>query len=119
MPLSGRPPFATLVCLRHGDLEPRYALAAVGRTDAALDPAAAEREAKAVETLARFRPAKVLSSDRRRCEGTAARVAALADCPHAARRDLRERDFGRWDGREWPALVAEDPRGAAAFLNAF
>ncbi len=35
-----RPPFATLLCLARGPLAPPYEQAAVGRTDAPLDPAA-------------------------------------------------------------------------------
>lgn len=116
---SDRAVFATILCLRHGPLEPKYEQAAVGRTDAAIDPSATDREARAVEALASFHPERVVSSDRRRCEETAMKIASAAGAPHGVRRDLRDRDFGAYEGRQWPELVAEDPAGTVAFLNAF
>jgi probable phosphoglycerate mutase len=116
---SERPVFATVVCLRHGPLEPRYEQAAIGRTDAAPDPAAAAREAIAVETVAAFQPERVLSSDRRRCEDVARKIAAACGAPHGARRDLRDRDFGTFEGKPWPELAATRPAETLAFLNAF
>src|SRR5690349_14131191 len=110
---------ATIVCLRHGPLDRRFEQAAIGRTDAPLDEGAAEREERVVAAAAAFKPVRVLSSDRRRCAGTAAKIAAAAGATHGARRDLRDRDFGRFEGRNWPDLVAAEPDLATTFLNAF
>lgn len=116
---AARPPFATVVALVHGPLDARHEGAAVGRTDAALAPDVAAREAAAIAAVARFAPVRVLSSDRRRCESTAAKIAAAAGVSHGARRDLRDRDYGRFEGRVWPEIVASEPAAATAFLNAF
>jgi ribonuclease H / adenosylcobalamin/alpha-ribazole phosphatase len=116
---SDRPPFASIVCLHHGPVDRRYAQAVIGRTDVPLDVTAENREARAIEAVLRFRPVRVVSSDRKRCETTAAKIAAAANVSHGARRDLRDRDYGSFEARLWPELIAAEPARAAAFLNAF
>jgi alpha-ribazole phosphatase len=114
-----RPPFATILCLARGPLAPPYEQAAVGRTDAPLDPAAAERDVRAAAAVAAFRPVRVVAADRKRCVATAERIADASGATFAKRRELRDRDFGAFEGRPWPAIVAADPVAAVAFLNAF
>lgn len=117
--VPGRAAFATIVCLRHAAVVAAHRNTALGWTDAATDPAEAEREAIALKAVAAFKPSHVLAADRQRTSAAATKLAELAGATVALKRELRERNFGRWDGLAWPGIVGKDPDAAAAFLNAF
>ncbi|MFM8578019.1 MAG: histidine phosphatase family protein [Planctomycetaceae bacterium] len=56
------------------------------------------------------RPRLVVASDLGRCRELATRIAAACDCPLHIDPNLREMNFGEWEGRSWDALAREDRR---------
>ena len=54
------------------------------------------------------RPQRVVASDLGRCRELAVSIAAACDCPVEFDPNLREMNFGEWEGRSWDALAAED-----------
>jgi len=54
------------------------------------------------------RPRRVVASDLGRCRELATRIAAACDCPLEFDPNLRELDFGEWEGRSWDALAREE-----------
>lgn len=58
----------------------------------------------------------VLASDLDRCLGVAGEVADQLSVPLHPSSDLRELDFGQWEGLTWDEVVAEYPAQQAAWL---
>jgi broad specificity phosphatase PhoE len=119
VPTSPRKVFGTLVCVTHGPLETHLEQAAIGSLDAPPSIEAETLEPTVAATLAAFSPDATLSSDAARCARPAARIAEAAGVRHVVKKALRARDFGRFEGRLWPRIVAEEPKEAVAFLRAF
>ncbi len=86
-----------------------------GQSDAALSPRGEAQSVAAAEWFARSFPAAdlVVSSDLTRCRALAERLTPRPLLAPA----LREQDMGRWDGREWERLTAEDPAGTTAYWD--
>ncbi|SCD28203.1 probable phosphoglycerate mutase [Streptomyces sp. TverLS-915] len=108
-------PPTTFVLLRHG----ATALTAHGRfsgSGAREDPPLADAgraQAAAVATYLRGTPVDtVVSSPLRRCRETAAALGL----PYAVEEDLRETDFGTWEGLTFTEARAQDPDAFAAWL---
>jgi broad specificity phosphatase PhoE len=89
--------------------------AALGWSEPPLSEEGVE-EARAVAARLSARPVDaVYSSDLERARATAVIVAAAHDLEVVASADLRELDFGAWEGRELAALWREHPDQARAW----
>lgn len=101
---SARPGTAStdVVLLRHGDtrLTPERRFSGTGSGDPGLSPVGRDQARRAAEgALLRSTPfAALVCSPLRRCRETAAVVAAELDLPVSVEVDLREADFGAWEG---------------------
>ena len=101
-----------LILVRHGELEERYRGRYVGRTDAPLS-ARGRRQALALAgPLAGLPEAVFWVSPLARARETAA-IALGADRPCPIDGDLREIDFGAWEGMSFGEIVAADPSAVA------
>ena len=89
-----------LFLIRHG--RPLRAGVCYGQTDVPCEPVPDRLIWEAA------RPRRVLASDLGRCRELAARIAAACDCPLEFDPNLREMDFGEWEGRTWDALAREE-----------
>lgn len=98
-----------LVLVRHGEAgheQVRY----VGKTDVPLSPQGrlhSERLAKSIKKMA---CTHALSSPLRRCLETAEVLLKGTDLMLEQDPDLREIDFGRWEGLTFQEIVARDPQ---------
>ncbi len=61
----------------------------------------------------------IYSSDLRRAVQTATSLAAAFAVPCTISRDLREIDFGSWDGLTWTQIESTDPDYARRWVDAF
>ena len=98
-----------LILIRHGDLGERFRGRYIGRTDAPLS-AEGRRQAEALAgPLARLPDGAslVVSPLRRTCE--TAGIALGRDAHFTVDPDLREIDFGRWEGMSFAEILADDP----------
>jgi broad specificity phosphatase PhoE len=87
----------------------------LGWSDPPLSSAGERQAAEVAELLGGRRVAVVHTSDLRRARQTAERVAARHGLPVVVSEDLRELDFGRWEGRRLADLWKEEPAQAAAW----
>jgi probable phosphoglycerate mutase len=112
---SGRPGELTteVVLLRHGDtrLTPERRFSGTGSADPGLSPVGREQAQRAARgaLLRSTAFAAVLSSPLRRCRETAAVVAAELDLPVTVEGDLREADFGAWEGFTFAEVEGRHP----------
>ncbi len=75
------------------------------------------RQSQAVgRFLSRFQIHAVYASSLRRAQETAAAIAVHHNLPVQTRHELRECSVGRWEGKSWEAIQAEDPEGHRAFF---
>ena len=87
-----------LLLLRHGDIGKQYQDRYIGRTDVSMSPLG-HRQVRAVRALLdKEMPSRCISSPMARCRETAAAVMETADMDFTVDPDLREIDFGRWEG---------------------
>lgn len=97
-----------LILIRHGQVEERYAGRFVGSTDAALSPAGLRQAQDLASYLAGKQPGACFCSPLRRCTATArAALAGLALQPEEDP-DLREVDFGEWEGLSFSDIAGRD-----------
>jgi len=122
----------TTILLRHGDtrFSPEHRFS--GQSDVPLGPSGVGQAKAAASRLAARSPIDaVVSSPLRRAADTAAIVAAELGLAPVVDEDLRETDFGDWDGltlaeiqQRWPAAVAcwrrdpgQPPPGGESFAD--
>ncbi|WP_206184556.1 bifunctional RNase H/acid phosphatase [Thermoactinospora rubra] len=102
--------------LRHGEtplsVERRFS----GLGDAELTPAGLGQAAKAAERLAGERLEAVVSSPLKRARQTAEAVARLTGLEVEVDEDLRETDFGAWEGHTFAEVQQRWPEELAAWL---
>jgi alpha-ribazole phosphatase len=97
-----------LILIRHGDLGERYHGRYIGRTDAVLS-AKGRRQAAALSVpLGRLKAAQFLASPLRRTRETA-EIAIGTNRDIVIDANLREVDFGRWEGMNFAEIAAADP----------
>mgnify|MGYP000857512750 CR=1 FL=1 len=96
--------------LRHGAVDTGGVRLAYGHSDLPLAPAGrAAMRALGELVCARLpRPDVILSSDLRRCAELARVLGQQLDLPVQLHPELREQFMGRWEGRSWQELTAED-----------
>lgn len=97
-----------LILIRHGQVEARFVGRFVGSTDAALSPTGLRQAEQLAAWLAQQRPGACFCSPLRRCTETArAAVAGLSLQPQVDP-DLRETDFGAWEGLSFADIAGRD-----------
>lgn len=105
----------SLLLLRHGETELSVERRFSGRGDAELTPAGLAQASAAAERLSRepYRLDVIVTSPLTRARQTAQAVAARTGLDVEVCEDLREADFGAWEGhtftevqRRWPAELA-------------
>lgn len=96
--------------LRHGAVDTGGLRLAYGHSDLALAPSGrAAMQALSELVSGRLpRPDVILSSDLRRCAELAHTLGRQLDLPVALHPELREQHMGRWEGRSWQELTAQD-----------
>jgi alpha-ribazole phosphatase len=97
-----------LILIRHGDLGDRCRGRYIGRTDAMLSAEGRRQAAALARPLARLTGAFFLASPLRRTRDTA-EIALGADGRFGIDENLREIDFGRWEGMSFAEIAAADP----------
>jgi len=97
-----------LILIRHGQVEERFEGRFVGSTDAALSPTGLRQAQDLAPWLAGKKPGTCFSSPLQRCTATArAAVVGLSLQPELSR-DLREVDFGEWEGLSFSEIAGKD-----------
>ncbi len=98
-----------IMLARHCSTGEEYRGRFVGRTDLPLGPEAASEVERLAGVLAPLAPAATLFSPLRRARRTAEMLAGLADIGSLREDlDLREIDFGRWEGKSFAELAPGD-----------
>ncbi|GAB1821824.1 bifunctional RNase H/acid phosphatase [Herbidospora sp. RD11066] len=107
----------TLILLRHGQtalsVEKRFS----GLGDPALTELGESQAAKAAERLAGAKLDAIVSSPLGRARQTAEAVAKTTGLPVHVDEDLRETDFGAWEGRTFAEIQERWPHEMTAWLN--
>jgi probable phosphoglycerate mutase len=98
-----------LIVWRHGNTDWNRQDRVQGQLDAPLNDLGRAQATAAAAVLADLRPDAIVSSDLSRAAETAAALAALTGLPVAHDERLRERYFGRWQGRTLAEAAAEFP----------
>lgn len=109
----------TLVLLRHGEtlLTPERRLSGSGGSDPELSPAGRRQAEAAADALARRGGIEaVVTSPMRRCRETARPVAARLGLSVQVDPDLREADFGAWEGLTFAEVRDRHPDDLSAWL---
>ena len=96
-----------LILIRHGDLGDRCRGRYIGRTDAPLSAEGRRQAAALAGPLARLNGTSVLVSPLRRTRETAA-IALGRSENFTVDSNLREIDFGRWEGMGFAEILAAD-----------
>ena len=110
---------STLLLLRRGPVAAKWDQAALGQADPPLARGNSDLEAAAVTRVVELEPARILTSDLRRAKDTAERIAVCANASLGVRRDLRDRKYGDWQGRQWSEIIASEQDPAVTFLHDF
>jgi broad specificity phosphatase PhoE len=106
-----------LVVWRHGRTEWNHTGLFQGQADIPLDDLGQLQAKTAAQVLARFGPARIVSSDLSRALQTAAPLAELTGLPVASDRRLREIHVGSWEGLSLAEITALDPERARRYLE--
>ena len=100
-----------LYLVRHGQTSWNTIGRAQGHTDIPLDPVGLEQASNLRQAFEGVRVDRILCSDLSRCLETALPISEATQTPLEARKDLRERGFGEWEGKmfnEVSALLATE-----------
>ena len=100
-------PYTRFVLLRHGQAEGNRELRYLGATDAPLTELGHEQARRLAVALQPFALAAIYSSPLARARDTARALAEIRGLPVTIRNDLREMDFGAWEGRTRASVLAE------------
>ncbi|MCP3888789.1 MAG: histidine phosphatase family protein [Desulfobulbaceae bacterium] len=94
-----------LFLLRHGDtgLRGKY----IGATDVGLSVKGRQQASRTGKMLGAFQFDKIFCSPMIRCVETLKLI--KQNCPGEQLSSLKEVDFGRWEGKDFSTIVAEDP----------
>lgn len=101
-----------LILLRHGETVGQSSIRLYGATDIALSPLGEQQAARAAAALRTRRLTRVVTSPLQRARRSAEIVLAAQPAPAATLEvldDLREVDFGTWEGLTWAEVEARDP----------
>lgn len=103
-----------LILLRHGETVGQSSIRLYGATDIALSPVGEQQAARAAAALRAHSFSRIVSSPLQRARKTAEIVLAAQASPTEAvaltvLHDLREVDFGAWEGLTWAEVAERDP----------
>jgi len=98
-----------LLLLRHGDIGEQYRDRYIGSTDVSMSPLGHQQVSAIRKLLGKERPSRCISSPMMRCRETAAIVMETADMDFTVDSDLREIDFGRWEGMTFEEIQKAFP----------
>lgn len=98
-----------LILIRHGRVDEAFAGRFLGSTDAALAPEGLRQAQGLCSYLAGKRPGALFCSPLRRCTDTARAAVAGLSLPLTLDPDLREVDFGAWEGLDFAEIAGRDP----------
>jgi broad specificity phosphatase PhoE len=115
IPKNERP--CRVVLVRHATAEGQGRF--LGQRDAPLSVKGRRELPRLVAKLARYDIEAVYCSDLRRARSTARVIARSAQLGIEVRPELREMDFGRWEGRSWQDVARTTPRAARSWLKHF
>ncbi len=99
-----------LLLVRHGEIDPQNGSRFLGRSDPPLGPIGRTQAEELGALVESFRPTRCLSSPLRRSVETAQRALGTTRVELELREELCEIDFGRWEGRPFADVQAEDPK---------
>lgn len=97
-----------LILIRHGQVEERFEGRFIGATDAALSPAGLRQAQDLASFLARQQPGACFCSPLQRCTATARAAIAGLSLKPGLDTDLREVDFGAWEGLSFSDIAGKD-----------
>jgi alpha-ribazole phosphatase len=98
-----------LLLVRHGAIGDSYPPLYVGSTDLPLTKEGRQEAEALARMLPGREPIRCLSSPLRRAAQTADAIASAAGLQVEIDPDLREIDFGRWEGKTFEEINASDP----------
>jgi len=100
-----------LILLRHGETVGQSSIRLYGATDIALSPVGEQQAARAAAALRAHSFSRIVSSPLQRARKTAEIVHSTQTAPVALTvlHDLREVDFGAWEGLTWAEVAERDP----------
>ena len=109
----------TIVLVRHGETVGNSAIRLYGATDIDLSPLGELQVGRAAAALAGERFDQLVTSPMLRARRSAAIVGQALRRPAALRvvEDLRERDFGAWEGWTVAEVEARDPAGYGRWMS--
>ncbi|MBM3334373.1 histidine phosphatase family protein, partial [Candidatus Sumerlaeota bacterium] len=102
-----------LLFVRHGSTGDEYARRYIGRTDVSLDAAGRNQATALGGLLKTLCPARCYSSPLRRALETAQPAAALLELRAEVDPDLREVDFGLWEGKSFEEIERTYPEAVS------
>lgn len=96
------------IWVRHGETEANAHRRYLGHADSPLTAAGLKQAEKAAVRLKETGATRLFTSDLGRCEKTAEVIGRSVGLVSTPVRDLRELDFGDWDGSTYEEIVASD-----------
>lgn len=108
-------PLVHLVLVRHGEAEGNRELRYLGRTDAPLTECGEGQATLLASALPRLLPTDIYASPLLRARATAGATSALLGLPLTVIPELREMDFGAWEGLTRQEVRERDPEALAAW----
>lgn len=107
----------TIVLLRHAETAAQCAGCLIGSTDLPLAPEGRRKASRLAPRIAGERPARLYCSPLRRARETAESLGESLGMIPEIDSDLREIDFGRWEGMTFDAIQASDPEAVARWAR--
>lgn len=98
-----------LLLARHAETAVTAAGRFIGVTDLPLSSLGRRQARKLAKTVQAQTPTKLFASPLLRCRETTALITAANPLPLEYLEELREIDFGAWEGLTFPEIVARDP----------
>jgi alpha-ribazole phosphatase len=112
---SARP--RTIALLRHAETAAQYSGRLIGSTDLPLAPEGRLKASLLSPHLARERPSRLYCSPLQRARETAESLGEALGMTPVIDMDLREIDFGLWEGMTFDAIQASDPDAVARWAR--
>jgi broad specificity phosphatase PhoE len=111
--------FCRLWLLRHPELAAEHASRAIGDGPADLSRRGRAQVLRWLEVLKPVELAAVWSGSQPQCHGPARAIAERRQLEVSADDRLRDQHMGRWQGREWAAVMRDEDAAVRAFFAEF
>ena len=111
-----------LLLVRHAEIAPQYAGRYVGSTDVPAEPHGLQQVRRLARLVGSRKPGRCFCSPLLRARETAEVICESTGLRAEIDNDLREVDFGQWEGKTFDEIAAEDPETVdrwAAFSDDF